>query len=568
MSDQKVPLDLQGLGTSGLPVYSGKVYDEALPELHGERGRKIFREMSEQDPIIGGILLGIEMLSRQVEWTIKPADDTDEAKSVAEFFDECLSDMVPSWDATLSEILSMLVYGWSWMEIVYKKRKGLNLNDRLHSSRFNDGKIGWATWGIRSQETMYEWEWSEKDKGHVTGMVQWAPPDWSRVVIPRSKSLHFTTRSRRENPEGVSMLRTAYRSWYMKKNLETIEAIGVERDLAGLPVLFAQADLFSLAASDNEKALLEVLKTIVTSIKRDEQEGILMPLAYDENGKELYKLELLSTGGDRQFDTTAIIGRYNEGMAMSMLADFILMGHDSVGSFALSTNKTGLFGMALGAILDLLTTEINQEAFPRLARLNGKDLSLTPSLQHGQIDTADLGKLGEFLKALSAAGMAVFPNPKLEEFVLNQAGLPHDPGAGEYPLVQQQVDEEGNPIGDPIVVPPPPQGLPRNNGLNPAGDGGGQQPAPKLKATRPGPGTPSSGIKPASKTPTRVAGAEPRTQRHFVPLAARVSRIKDRLKDQLEPQAYEDLLRAVMDAGKFSSLSQQHQEIILSVESE
>ena len=38
------------------------------------------------------------------------------------------------------------------------------------------------------------------------------------------------------NPEGRRILRDAYRAWYFKKRLEEFEAIGVERDLAGMPV--------------------------------------------------------------------------------------------------------------------------------------------------------------------------------------------------------------------------------------------------------------------------------------------------------------------------------------------
>jgi hypothetical protein len=35
-----------------------------------------------------------------------------------------MDDMSHTWDDMISEILTMLVYGWSWHEIVYKKRVG------------------------------------------------------------------------------------------------------------------------------------------------------------------------------------------------------------------------------------------------------------------------------------------------------------------------------------------------------------------------------------------------------------------------------------------------------------
>lgn len=57
------------------------------------------------------------------------------------------------------------------------------------------------------------------------------------------------------------------------------------------------------------------LETIVRNIRRDETEGVVLPAGY--------KLELLSSGGTRQFDTNAIVNRYDTRIAMTVLADFI-----------------------------------------------------------------------------------------------------------------------------------------------------------------------------------------------------------------------------------------------------
>ncbi|MCE2604181.1 hypothetical protein LH384_34385, partial [Pseudomonas aeruginosa] len=53
------------------------------------------------------------------------------------------------------------------------------------------------------------------------------------------RALHFVTKSRKNNPEGRSVLRGAYRAWYFKRRIQEIEGIGLERDLAGFPVLTA-----------------------------------------------------------------------------------------------------------------------------------------------------------------------------------------------------------------------------------------------------------------------------------------------------------------------------------------
>lgn len=556
-------LDLSTVGATGLPVWSGRVYDEILPVLQGDRGRRILREMSEQDPIIGGVLLGIEMLARQVPWSMTPADESQKAKDVADFVDEALTDMVPTFGNSMSEILSMLVYGWSWLEIIYKRRQGLDVNSPMKSSRFDDDKVGWAGWAIRSQETLYTWEWSggTEGKGELTSMTQMPPPSYDTLTIPRSKSLHFKTRSRRENPEGISILRNCYRPWFFKNNIEKIEGIGIERDLAGLPILWAPQELFSQDATAEQKALFEQLKKIVGSIKRDEQEGIVMPMAFDEDGKNpIYKLELLSTGGDRQFDTNGIINRYDERIAMSMLADFILMGHQAVGSFALSTTKTGLFTTALSAIMDVIQEEINSQAIPRLVLLNGWDLKYVPTLQHGKIEASDLSKLGEFLKQLSDAGMALFPNEALEAYLLKQAGLPADPGAGELPM---PVDAEGNPLTNDDGTPLDPAALAAAAQAQAAG---APPPTPAARVL------PVANKKPAAKpvkavaTTTRTAHEASTHHRHFTPLAVRVAKLQKPLTDQMDPEEYRGLLEQVMSAGKFTKLDKKYQDAITKAE--
>jgi len=430
---------LREIGATGLNLYGGWIYEEYLPELSGERGRRIFREMTEQDPVVGGIMFGIEMLLRQVPWQCVPADDSDKAAEVATFVQECINDLQPTWAETVSEILSMLQYGWSWFEVVYKMRDG-------KESRYSDGKIGWKKWAIRAQETLNGWEYDGQD---LVAMKQLAPPDFREVRIPKTKSLHFRTKSRKDNPEGVSVLRNAYRPWYFKKHIETIEGIGVERDLAGLPVMWVPARLLSASATADDKALLTELKKVVTNIRRDEQEGLLMPLAYDAEGRDQYRLELLSSGGSRQFDTDRIVTRYDQRIAMTVMADFIMLGHENVGSYALSSDKTALFGLALGSWLDIIGTSIQSQELPRLLKINGIDLDLMPTLEHGDIESPDLGKLGDFLSKLAAAGAMLFPNPTLEKHLFESAGLPISEGG-----LAEDVPPQALPPASPEGAPP------------------------------------------------------------------------------------------------------------------
>ena len=400
-------------GRVGANRYGGSFFEEFLPELRGAEGIKIYKEMSDNDDMIGAVLFAIKMLIRQASWTVQPKGTTAADKKAAEFVQSCLHDMSSTWTDTLSEILSFLTYGWSVHEIVYKRRMGRKRDPRLES-KFDDGYIGWQKLPIRAQESLYEWEFDGDD--NLTAFVQMPAPDFEIIRIPAEKLLLFRTESRKENPEGRSILRNAYRSWYYKKRIQEIEGIGIERDLAGFPVLVAPEGMDIWHDAEHFAMCTDFVK----NIRRDAMEGFVLP--------DGWELKLLSTGGARQFDTNAVIQRYDQAIARTVLADFILLGSQNVGSWALSSDKTRLFAMAIGAYLDIVTEVFNRQAIPALIDVNGKvfaGITDYPQLEHGDIETVDITKLATFLKEMVGIG-AITPDENLENYLREQASLPQN----------------------------------------------------------------------------------------------------------------------------------------------
>lgn len=411
MTDPRPASDLRRLGDTGLQRVGGIIQEEWLPELRGAKGRRVIRQMVDQDPIIGGILFAIEMLLRRTTWEIRPAGDTPEDEAAAAFVGEAFGALRPAWLATLPELLSFLPWGWAVLEICYRA------DER--------GRTVWDAWEIRAQDTLERWEFDAT--GRPTAMVQAVPNTTRAARIPLEKALHLTTTSRKGNPEGRPLLRNAYRPWYFKSRIENIEGVGVERDLAGLPVAFVPPELLASNLTAEDQAVYDKIVEIVTNIRRDEQEGVVWPLEYDARGNKVYDLQLLSSGGRRQFDTGGIIARYGSQIAMSVLADFILLGHEQVGSFALAADKTELFTVALGAWLDSISSAVETQACARLLALNGMPGAVT--LAHGSVEQADLGVLGSYLASLVGAGATLFPNDQLLVHLLKEAGLPTDEAA-------------------------------------------------------------------------------------------------------------------------------------------
>jgi len=418
--------DFREIGSSGLVQYGGEVRQDFLRALQGRRAYANYTQMAENDPVIGACLHAIEMMIRGVDWTVEPTDTEDQKSvEVAEFCASCLTDMSQTWADTLSNIMSMLVYGFSYHEIVYKRRQG-RTDKAETNSKHNDGMIGWRKLAIRNQNTIHKWDMDKH--GGINGAYQrdmYATFSGSSLVfLPIEKSLLFRTTSKMNNPNGRSVLRNAFVPWYMKSKIQEIEAIGVERDLAGMPIALVPPHLLSDNATAQEQSALSAIKEIVRNIKRDEQEGIVFPLAYDEDGNLAYDLKLLATGGSRQFDTSEIINRYDQRIAMSLLADFILLGHEKVGTQALSVSKIQLFTDSLDAWLYGIAEVVSNYGFSRLLKMNGISEELTPTLRYTPPTNIDLEALSKFIQNISGAGAMLFPDEGLESYLREVAGLP------------------------------------------------------------------------------------------------------------------------------------------------
>lgn len=380
------------LGSTGLRRYGGYVYEEFLPILRWPRAGKVYQEMADNDPVVGAILYLAEMLIRNAQWSTKAASDNPVDKEAAEFLYSCMHDMDMSWADTISEILSMLTYGFSFHEIVYKVRRGPHERNSKFKSKHSDGKIGWRRMPIRSQDTLHEWMFD--DEGDIKAFVQDVPTTGKIAVIPLSKGLLFRTRVIRDNPEGKSLLRNAYRPWYFKKHIEEIEGIGIERDLAGFPVLNAPdgLDLWN----DEDPRLVKLRQNaeeLIKNVRRDSEEGVLLPHGWE--------FKLLTSGSSRQFDTNAIINRYDYRIAVTMLSDLVLLGGEKTGSFAMAETKQSLLATALNAQLLNIADIFNKYAVPKLMHYNGyDDITDYPEIVPGNIESPSLKEIALLLRSM------------------------------------------------------------------------------------------------------------------------------------------------------------------------
>ena len=426
MSDPKPPT--VELGNAGISMRAGLVHEDLLEQLNGRTGRRIYREMADNGSAIGAFLHAVEMLVRAMEWRYEPAnvDDSDAVEGQV-FMMGVMQDMSHSWDDFIAEVFSHLIYGWSYFEVVVKRRVGPHERRSDRRSQFTDGRIGLRKLAIRPQNTLDAWD--VDPSGGVQGMWQQDTSGRRSQFLPIARCLHFRAGNKR-SPEGRSILRTSYRPWHFLKNIEEVEGIAIERDLNGLPVVRVPSALLKADASSQERAALADYIRLVRDIKMGEQGGVVLPSNEyldgqgNPTGSRMVDLELLSTKGTRLIDTVKVAQRYEHSIARNMLAEFLMLGQGDVGSFALSQSKVELFARSIEGWTKGVAETWNRHLTPRLWRLNAFPAATMPRLVPGRVAPENIEELARFVEALARAGAPLFPNDVLLDNLLRRGDLP------------------------------------------------------------------------------------------------------------------------------------------------
>lgn len=444
-----VPVLSQGMlfrdiGSTGLRAFSGWVREEFLPQLVGRTASTVYREMQDNSPTVGSILFAVQGVMRKVQWRVEPVDDSGAAQESADFVSSLMNDMDHSWDDFIVEALSMLPYGFSTHEIVYKRRNGRqNETADTPTSNYNDGKIGWHRLPIRSQDTILKWFFGLN--GEILGYTQ-QPWVGTLTDIPMSKSLLFRPLQHKNNPEGRSILRNSYLPYTYIRRLQEQEAILFER-MSGLPVVkIPQAIIDAAAAGDPQaQAFYTAAQNMVRNVRIDEQMGVVLPsdVWKSETGAgsvPMFHFELVTPASGRQnLDANTPIARYKLDILSSVLADFVQMGHEARGTQSLAVTKVDLFIQAIEGWLNCVGTVLNKYALPRIFRLNGMDEDLMPQLVPDLAQRIDLDVMSNVVLRLSQSGMPLFPDAELENYLRDAAGMPdlNDEGINTQRIMQE-----------------------------------------------------------------------------------------------------------------------------------
>ena len=469
-------------GESGLKRFGGNIQEDYLREWSTlDRLVPTVKKMLDH-PTVAAVMFAVEMTMRGATWTVEPpsADDPDEdmdepkedgdepkpdsdkpvpgeipeedpeellAEKATKFLEGCMDDMSHTWDDFIAQAVTMVAYGFAPFEIVYKRRLGL---DKEPSSNFDDGLIGWRKFGYRAPDTLAVGdEWIFDPSGGIQGLNQATLPTWQKIPIPIEKLILFRTTAAKNNPQGRSMLRGAYTSWYGAKTMAELEGIAAERMGAGIPIMYLGKGTSLVGAnSDYEKA-----KDLVRNVRIDEQFGIVVPRQKMGPDGEGMLFELLSPPSRGIVDFNQVVERYKQEVAQTLLAQFLFFGLSERGTQALAVRSTDFFTQAVEGWLEMMAQTINMHAVKRLFRMNPAFASLRafPRLEPSPVGQVDVGLLMTAISQAAAAGVLT-KGPDIERAVREALNLPEPPA--ELDDVWAKKEEARMKLLENPIVPP------------------------------------------------------------------------------------------------------------------
>lgn len=353
-------------GVAGNTGYWGfAATGEHLAKLEGASGRVIFEQMRRSDHQIRAVLSAITLPIRQADYYVEPASEEPVDVEIARVVGQnLLEGMTITWDDTVRHALLMLPFGFSVLEKVYEFREDLGLVlIRKLDPRLPQSVTGWEF---------------DREKRRLRHIVQ-RDSDGAEYRLPIEKVLVFSTDREGDDWEGMSILRPAFKAFYIKDDLEKTNAIMHARWGAGIPKFKVPRGI-TRGTEEWEEG-----KQALEQVHANEKAYVMEPEGWE-----------FSVVGGEQGEGTDVLGSikyYDEAIAKAMLAMHINLGTSETGSRALGQSFIDAFLMATQTWGDYIAEVISRFCIRELVDLNWQ-VERYPVMRVKRIQGVDLNAIG------------------------------------------------------------------------------------------------------------------------------------------------------------------------------
>lgn len=431
-------------GGSGRTHVNGFIeVDEPNTRLAWPRGLEVFDEMWRTDPDVRKNLWMIINLIVGATWSVEPAGGdqaTDHDRKVAQDVEWALfANLDGGWKGHLTEALRVGL------------RSGFVLFEHVWELVDRDGRqmLVPRNLDLRLPRTITEFH---QDNGQLTGVRQQLVT--GDVDYRIDELIYYRFGIEGDNWEGESLLRPVYKPWKLKDAAERVDAIRIERQALGVPLVYPPDDASSEQLDDMEE--------ILAAIRAGEQSFIMMPGPKaedltDEAASKGWRFEIVGVGEGDSTDVKPSLDYHSDKIAAALIAEFMRLGQGSApgGARATADVQVGPFHAAVEALSSVVEGVINTQLVRRIVDLNYQ-VDDYPKVVMSLVDETSLEQLSTYVAQLVEKG-ALNPDDQLEDWLRDRADLP--PADPEERQARKDAKEEARKAlaaGPPPVGPAPP----------------------------------------------------------------------------------------------------------------
>jgi len=444
-SNGRPPTQQAPTGRSGTVNTRGFIEDrEFNNRLRWPLNLDEYEKMRRTDPTVQWMLRLVSTPLRAALWSVEPPENPSPVELEAACFAQhaIFSELDGGFDEHLRQALTYLDFGHSVFERSAELRPvefdvDVDEGDPFHVKR--DAFV-LAALDPRLQRTVQRWNVDSAEPKRLVNIKQWLADghEPSVTTIDADRLVLYVCDKEGDDWRGVSLLRSAWKSWFTKSELQNLEAIAFERS-AGFPVVYPPTD----ADDDDLTSVEEAIK----KVKQGENVWMIMPgpkqlpsRGGSQPAEEWLVEDLaINASAGQAADFGAAIGRYDLEMAKNVMASFMELGQKEVGARATADVQQDPYYQALSAHASYIEDTFSEAVLRPLCDWN-YTLERYPRLVCSKLQARNAEVIATAIKGLVEAGV-MQPDEPLEDFVRDLLDAPdadpdYEPEEEEPPPVQ------------------------------------------------------------------------------------------------------------------------------------
>jgi len=450
-------------GASGTINFRGFLQTEEYnPDLQGDRALRAFDKMLRSDGAVQESMEHIFAPIKNATAYVEPPEnpDPDELIATALVRDAFFKTLHQPFLEYLDQALDYLSFGHQVFETswqVVDRELEYEVPGEFDTSP--DGKriprtetvpqrqwLVWDRFEQRMQKTLFQWHVHGGMLESITQQV--FNSDTAAFEFPTLDAADLvvlTNKRRGDDFTGRSVLRSAYKAWYLKELIEKVEAVSLERWGVGIPIAYPP-----ISAKD-DAAVISRLEDILANLKAGESTYIVAPgpkQGAGPNGGEGYLFEILSpTGTPPDFKSAKEYHRAE--IKAAVLARFAELGHQAVGARSTGDVQSIVWFAALHAVARYIS-DVHDPPIRRLCSLNLPGLRRFPKLAFSGIEEKDILQFAQAVSQVIASG-AMRADASARSWVRDSFDAPPEDEIDD----SQPVDPAADPNAGPNAPPDP-----------------------------------------------------------------------------------------------------------------